>query len=177
MSTAVDLRYPVGDLKFDPHFDAAKRAAAIRHIAELPEKMSAAVAGLNDAQLDTPYREDGWTVRQVVHHVVDSHLNAYVRCKLIVTEANPPLKAYSEKAWADLPDAKSLPVSLSLSIIDGLHRRWATFLESLPASDFARTGIHSERGPITIDTLLQIYGWHCRHHVAHITGLRKRQGW
>jgi hypothetical protein len=176
VSTAVDLRYPVGDLKFDPHFDAAKRAAAMRAIAELPEKMSAAVAGLNDAQLDTPYREGGWTVRQVVHHVVDSHMNAYVRCKLMVTETDPPLKAYNEKVWAELPDSK-LPVSLSLSIIDGLHRRWSALLESLSPEDFARTGIHSERGPITIDTLMQIYGWHCRHHVAHITELRKRQGW
>ena len=177
MSTAVDPRYPVGNLQFDPDFDAAKRATAIRHIVQLPEKMSAAVAGLNDAQLDTPYRDGGWTVRQVVHHVVDSHMNAYVRCKLIVTETNPPLKAYSEKDWAELSDSKTLPVSLSLGIIDGLHRRWTTFLESLSPEDFARTGVHSERGPITIDTLLQIYGWHCRHHVAHITELRKRQGW
>jgi len=177
VSTAIDPRYPVGDLKMDPHFDAGKRAAAIRDIAQFPDKLSAAVAGLNDAQLDTPYRDGGWTVRQVVHHVVDSHMNAYVRCKLMVTETDPPLKAYNEQTWAELPDAKTLPVSDSLHIVDGLHRRWVTFLESLAASDFARTGIHSERGPITIDTLMQIYGWHCRHHVAHITELRKRKGW
>lgn len=177
MSTAVDPRYPVGNLKLDPHFDATKRADAIHNIEQLPAKLSAAVAGLNDAQLDTPYREGGWTVRQVVHHVVDSHLNAYVRCKLMVTETNPPLKAYDEKTWAELPDSKTLPVSHSLGIISGLHARWTTFLQSLKPTDFARTGIHSERGPITIDTLMQIYGWHCRHHVAHITELRKREGW
>jgi DinB superfamily len=177
VETAVDHRYPIGKLIMDPEFDAVKRAAAIDAIARMPPLMAAAVHGLTDAQIDTPYREGGWTVRQVVHHVADSHMNAYVRCKLIVTEHHPPLKSYDEKLWAGLIDSTTMPVDLSLAMLDGLHQRWITFLESLAPEDFARTGEHSERGSITMDTLLQIYGWHSRHHVAHITELRRRMHW
>jgi uncharacterized damage-inducible protein DinB len=173
----VDLRYPIGKLTMDPALDPVRRAAALEDIAAMPEKMKTAVRGLDAAQLDTPYREGGWTVRQVVHHVVDSHMNAYIRCKLIATEPDPPLKAYDEKQWSELADARTMPIDVSLSIIDGVHQRWITFLESLEPADFARTGIHSERGPMSIDMLLQMYGWHSRHHVAHITELRRRMAW
>jgi uncharacterized damage-inducible protein DinB len=176
-SLVEDQRYPIGKLNIDPAFDAAARAAAIEAIARLPGELTTAVRGLDDAQLDTPYREGGWTVRQVVHHLADSHLNAYVRCKLIASEAHPPLKGYDDNAWSEMADAKTLPVSVSLQIIEGLHARWVAFLKSLAAADFARTGAHTENGSRTLDHLLQIYGWHGPHHVAHVTALRQRRGW
>jgi hypothetical protein len=172
-----DLRYPLGRLQKSPALDATGRAAAIAHIGELPAELSAAVRGLTDSQLDTPYRAGGWTVRQVVHHLADSHMNAYIRCKLLASEDNPALKGYSEDAWARMIDATSMPVDSSLAIVSGLHARWARFLESLDPAAFIRPGLHSESGPVTLDTMLQIYSWHGRHHVAHITGLRQRQGW
>jgi hypothetical protein len=173
-----DLRYPVG--KFDSTAPAtpASRAAAIADLAALPARMRAAIAGLGDAQLDTPYRPGGWTVRQVVHHVADSHLNAYTRFRLALTEENPTIKPYAEQQWAELPDAKSLPVEASLAILDGLHERWVALLGTLAAADYARTVVHPEHGrQMSLDFLAGMYAWHSRHHVAHITALRAREGW
>ena len=175
--TADDLRYPVG--RFRPHADPDRshRAAAIADIAAMPQKMRAAVAGLEDRQLDTPYRPEGWTVRQVVHHVADSHMNALIRLKLALSEDAPTIKPYDENAWSRLADM-ALPIEVSLAIIDGLHRRWDALNAALTESDYGRRWTHPEHGKtFTIDWLLQNYGWHSRHHVAHVTGLRKRQGW
>ena len=171
------LRYPVGPLTRHPTIDAATRAALIADIEQLPEALGRALAGLNDAKLDTPYREGGWTVRQVVHHVADSHMNAYIRMRLAATEDSPTIKPYDEVAWAEQSDAQTGDINLSVPLIDALHRRWSVWLRQLPASGFARTVVHPESGTLSIDGLLQIYGWHSRHHVAHITGLRKRLGW
>jgi hypothetical protein len=171
------LRFPVGRLTRRSALDPAGRAAAIAEIARLPSALSGAVRGLTDAQLDTPYREGGWTVRQVVHHLADSHVNAYVRCKLIVSEDDPPLKAYDQDAWSSMSDAMTLPVAISLALLENLHARWHRFLQSLDASAFGRSGLHTEDGPVTLDMLLQTYSWHGRHHVAHIRALRQRLGW
>ena len=175
-NVADDLRYPVG--RFTPAAPSpARRAADTADIAALPQQIRHAVAGLDDRQLDTPYRPQGWTVRQVVHHVADSHMNALVRLKLALTEAGPTIKPYDENAWATLPDMR-LPIEVSLPLIDGVHRRWDAINAALRESDYERTWTHPEHGKtFTIDWLLQNYGWHSRHHVAHITALRGRQGW
>jgi hypothetical protein len=139
--------------------------------------MRAAVAGLTTAQLDTAYRPGGWTVRQVVHHVPDSHLNAYVRFKLALTENAPTIKPYDEAAWARLPDTASTPIEVSLDLLESLHARWVRLLEAMTDSDFARQFHHPESGTMRLDTYLSGYAWHCRHHLAHITQLRARMGW
>ena len=139
--------------------------------------MTAAVAGLDDRQLDTPYRPGGWTVRQVVHHYADSHANSYVRFRLALTEDAPVIKPYDEQRWAELPDAKSAPISVSLTLLSALHQRWVLLLRSLDDQTFARTFIHPELGEMRLDKTLGLYAWHCHHHVAHITNLRARQGW
>ena len=178
---AEDIRYPVG--RFTHTFtrqsgaNAASRAELIRHIEELPVRMKAAVAGLTDTQLDTPYRPEGWTPRQIVHHVADSHMNAYIRFKLGVTEDHPTIKPYNEQTWAETTEARSGPVSLSLPLLEALHQRWVTFLKSLDASAFSRTVMHPEKGEMTLDALLALYAWHSRHHTAHITEMRKRNNW
>ena len=172
-----DLRYPVGTFSYDSAISAAARRDRIKHIADTPRALRAAVAGLDDRQLDTPYRPDGWTVRQVVHHVPDSHMNAYVRFKLALTEENPTIKPYDEAAWARVADTARTPVDVSLTLLDALHKRWVVLLESLADDDFTRKLVHPERGPITLDWLLQLYAWHGRHHTAHVTELRKRQNW
>jgi hypothetical protein len=171
-----DLRYPVGEFTMPATVTAAMRAEAIAAIAELPAKMRRAVHGLSDAQLDTPYRPGGWTVRQVVHHVPDSHMNAFVRLKLALTEDNPTVKPYDEKAFASLPD-QLLPIDPSLAILDGLHARWVAVLRALTPHQFLRPLYHPEIGAITVDYLAHTYGWHSRHHVAHIMRLREREGW
>jgi hypothetical protein len=154
------------------------RRAAIDEIAALPGRMREAVAGLGDIQLDTPYRPGGWTVRQVVHHVPDSHVHAYIRLKLALTEDSPTIKPYDEKTWAQLADSR-LPVEVSLTLLDSVHARWVALCRDLKASDWARTFNHPEypEGPRTIDWLVQVYAWHSNHHLAHITSLRKREGW
>jgi len=154
------------------------RRSAIEEIAALPKRMREAVAGLGDIQLDTPYRPGGWTVRQVVHHVPDSHLNAYIRLKLALTEDAPTIKPYDEKTWAMLADSR-LPVEISLTLLDSVHARWVALCRNLKASDWARTFNHPEypEGPRTIDWLVQVYAWHSNHHLAHITSLRAREGW
>jgi uncharacterized damage-inducible protein DinB len=175
-SVAVDVRYPIGPVSIVASYDPASRAAAIARIAALPTRLHEAVRGLSATQLDTRYRDGGWTLRQVVHHLADSHLNAYVRFKLVATEIDPPLKVWDENAWAALPDARG-PIGGSLLLVTSLHERWTQFLRELPAAAFARTGMHAQRGPLTLDALLSIYSWHGDHHAAHITELRRRMGW
>lgn len=173
----LDLRYPIGPWTPPPSpVSADWRANHIRDIAELPAQMRAAVAGLTDAQLDTPYRPGGWTVRQVVHHVADSHANGYVRQKLALTEQNPTIKPYDEVRWAELPDSQ-LPIDVSLRMLDAIHERWGTLLRALPAERFASPYLHPDSGPQTLDSSVSNYSWHGRHHVAHITELRKREDW
>jgi uncharacterized damage-inducible protein DinB len=172
-----DLRYPAGKFALDPAPDGAKRRDWIRAIAETPAALSAAVADLTEEQLDTPYRPGGWTVRQLVHHVPDSHLNAYIRLKLALTEDGPTIKPYDEAAWATLADTRLTPIETSLALLRALHARWVVLLESMGEEDFSRLLVHPERGAVTTDWLLQLYAWHGRHHVAHVTALRRREGW
>ena len=171
-----DLQYPVG--KFQPveNVTEAQRRAFIEAIAETPAKLRAAVGGLSEEQLDTPYRAGGWTVRQVVHHLPDSHMNSFVRFKLALTENEPTIKPYDEKRWAETADAKA-PTEPSLLLLENLHKRWLVLLESMSGSDWQRKFRHPERGTMTLDQNLQLYAWHGRHHVAHITALRERNGW
>lgn len=172
-----DLRYPTGRFSVVSDVTADQRRTWIRRIAETPAALREAVAGLNDARFDTPYRPGGWTVRQVVHHLPDSHMNAYVRWKLALTEDNPTIRPYDEAAWATVADTANTPPEVSLALLEALHRRWVVLLESLDARDFARPLQHPEHGSITLDWMLQLYAWHGRHHVAHITALSAREGW
>lgn len=171
-----DPRYPIGKPVLPGEFAPADRAAAIARIAALPHRLHEAVRGLDQAQLDTPYRSGGWTVRQVVHHIGDSHVNAYVRHKLTVTEELPPIRAYDENRWAELPDAIG-PIGSTLLLVQALHDRWTHCLRELPAKAFVRCCVHSERGPMTLDDLVALYAWHGEHHVAHVTTLRAAKGW
>lgn len=172
-----DLRYPIG--KFEPitKLTADQRRAGIDAIAEAPGRLSSAVTGLTPAQLDTPYRPGGWTVRQLVHHIPDSHLNSYVRFKLALTEDEPTVKSYDEARWAELADAKTTPIAPSLVLLDNLHTRWVLLLRSFTSAEWARTFRHPEWGQVTLDFALAQYAWHGKHHVAHITALRERNGW
>lgn len=177
-SASQDLRFPIGKFAMPESIDAAWRAGAIGTIAEAPTNFREAVAGWPDERLDTPYREGGWTVRQLVHHVADSHMNAYTRFKLALTEDNPTIKPYDEKRWAELPDARTMGVEVSLLLLDALHERWTVMLHTMSESDFARTVHHPERDvDLSLDFMLALYAWHCRHHVAHITALAQRMGW
>jgi hypothetical protein len=176
-ATVDELRYPIGKFAPSASPDADVRRGAIADIAALPARMREAVAGLSDAQLDTPYRPGGWTVRQVVHHVADSHLNAFLRLKLALTETAPAITAYNEKAFAELGDVR-LPVAVSLELLASLHARWIAVYSRLDDAQFMRTFIHPEYPePQTLDRQAQLYSWHSRHHVAHITALRQRAGW
>lgn len=172
-----DLRYPIGRFEPKEHLSEEERSDAMHVLEEAPARLAEAVEGLSDEQLDTPYREGGWTVRQVVHHLPDSHLNAYVRMKWTLTEDEPAIKTYDEKRWAELPDARSAPVEVSLALYEAVHVRWLELLQALDPDDFSRTCVHPESGELTLDALLWLYRWHARHHEAHITGLRKREGW
>ncbi len=173
----MDLRYPVGPFEFTGTLSNGQRQTLIDQIAATPEKMRAAVEGLSDEQLNTPYRPEGWTVRQVVHHVPESHMNSYVRFKLAITEEEPTIKPYFEDRWAQLDDAKQAPIGLSLSLLGALHERWVWFLRSLKEPDFQRTFRHPELGTVSLDKNVALYAWHGRHHVAHVTSLRERMGW
>lgn len=173
----MDLRYPVGEFNFAGKISAEERASLIEQIETTPGQMRAAVAGLSDEQLDTPYRPGGWTVRQVVHHVPESHMNSYIRFKLAITEDEPTVKPYFEDRWAQLQDALVSPVEPSLDLLDALHRRWVWFLRSLEDGDFDRTFQHPELGVVSLNKNVALYAWHGRHHVAHITTLRERMGW
>jgi hypothetical protein len=172
-----DLRFPIGQPEVHQRLTPEQRAPRIQAIAELPARLKEAVAGLTDAQLDTPYRPGGWTVRQLVHHFADSHINAFVRFKLGLTEDAPTVKTYDEKLWAETADAKAPPIAVSMLLLEALHTRWATLLRSLAPEQWARKLTHPERGLVTLDDNLCIYSWHSRHHVAHITALREREGW
>jgi hypothetical protein len=174
--TDLDLRYPIGKFRPATSISSADRAAAVQAISELPAQLHKSLDGLSEAQKDTPYRDGGWSVRQVVHHLADSHMTAFHRIRRTLTEDNPTLPGYSEKAFADLPDA-SAPAELSLDIIDGVHARWAMLLASLTDDQWKRTFHHTERGPSTIEAVTLLYAWHCQHHLAHITHLRDRMGW
>jgi uncharacterized damage-inducible protein DinB len=173
----MDPRYPIGKYEAPAQVTPALRAEAILDTASLPERLRAAVKGLNDAQLDTPYRDGGWTVRQVVHHVADSHMNAYVRWRLALTETEPTIRPYEESEWAKLDDAAHAPVEVSLRLLEPLHERWVRLLHSVKAEEFARTFRHPEHGVKTLDWMLFMYGWHGKHHTTHVTELRKRNGW
>ncbi len=162
------LRYPVGRFVFDEAGGEAARAAALEAIGEFPAAFRAVAEGLTEIQLATPYREAGWTARQVVHHVADSHMNAYVRTRWILTEERPGIKVYDEKAWAELPDAALAPVDLSLDLIDALHRRWSVLLADIPGDAFARELVHPTNGPMSLERLVQVYAWHGRHHLGHL---------
>lgn len=173
----MDLRYPIGPFKLEgaPTDEDIRRA--IDEIAETPVKLRAAVEGLSPEQLDTAYRPGGWTVRQVVHHVPDSHLNSYCRFKLALTEDEPTIKAYHEDRWAELDDARTAPIEVSLAMLKSLHNRWVLMLKSLTPDDFERSFRHPEIGVVSLAKNVCLYGWHGRHHVAHITKLRERMGW
>jgi len=164
----MDPRYPVGQFAAEGNVTAEKRKAWIAQLDALPRDLRRALGALPAGGLDTPYREGGWTVRQVVHHLADSHLNAYTRIKLALTEDTPAIKTYEEQIWAELPDGKSADPNISLGILDGVHQRLTIVLESLSADQFARPAQHPSWGPVNVDWLLQMYAWHCRHHLGHI---------
>ncbi len=179
METAIDqLRYPIGKFKAPENYTPQMIDEYIKTIEALPALLAKAVAGLNDEQLDTPYREGGWTVRQVVHHLADSHINSYIRFKWALTENNPTIKTYEEKQWAELPEAKHAPVQLSLPLIEALHKRWVAFLRNMTPEDFHKTFFHpASKMEMTLARTAALYAWHCNHHLAHITELKKRMGW
>jgi uncharacterized damage-inducible protein DinB len=172
-----DLRFPIGRFSPPSVSLAETRAAHIENLGMLAGRLRAAVSGLSDSELDTPYRQEGWTVRQVVHHVADSHANCYIRFKLALTEDWPTVKPYDEVAWANLPDSRRLPVDVSLSMIEALHLRWVGLLEAMSEEDFNKGYVHPEQGRQNLAKVLALYDWHSRHHTAHITSLRARQGW
>jgi hypothetical protein len=177
-ATETELRYPVGKFDFDAPINDADYPKLITAIAEAPVALRSAVAGLTRDQLETRYRPGGWTVKQVVHHVPDSHLNAYTRFKLALTENEPTIKTYDEAAWAELPDSRKVPMEVSLDLLDALHLRWVALLRSMDTADFNRGLRHPEHGRVlTLRQMLGLYAWHGRHHVAHITSLKKREGW
>ena len=172
-----DPRYPIGKFTYEGPLTEDRKSAFLDDIAKTPAKLRVAVKGLSQNQLDTPYRPGGWTVRQVVHHVPDSHLNSYTRFKLALTEEEPTIKPYAEDRWAELADTKATPLEVSLTLLDSLHDRWMRLLRSMTPEQWKRTFRHPELGPMTLEKTLALYAWHGRHHVAHITALREREGW
>jgi len=173
-----DLRYPIGQFRYEGQPDQHRREQWIEEIAATPANLRAAVAGLAPHQLDTPYRDKGWTVRQVVHHLPDSHVNAYTRIKLALTEDVPVIRPYEEARWAELPDGRAGPIELSLNLLESLHHRWVLLLRQLTPADFRKRFMHPQHGrPFEVQETLALYAWHGRHHVAHITSLRRRMAW
>lgn len=172
-----DLRFPIGRFKFDAPIAEADYQRLIGEIAATPGALRSAVAGMSRDQLETPYRPEGWTVKQVVHHLPDSHMNAYTRFKLALTEDEPAIKAYEEALWAELPDSERVPVDVSLDLLDALHLRWVALLRAMDAAAFQRGLRHPVHGLMTLEKLLGMYAWHGRHHVAHVTALKEREGW
>ena len=173
----MDLRFPIGPFKFEGEPSQQQLQQFISDIEQTPARLRAAIEGLSEQQLDTPYRPGGWTVRQVAHHVPESHVNAYVRMKLALTEDNPTIKPYDEARWAETPDVRATPVAVSLVLLESLHQRWVVLLKALGPADLARTFVHPESGPWTLRKYVALYSWHGKHHVAHITSLRERMGW
>ncbi len=172
-----DLRFPVGKFHYAAAPSDEQKEQFLSDIEQTPANLRAAIRGLSESQLDTPYRPEGWTVRQVVHHLPDSHVNSYVRFKLALTEDEPTIKPYAEDRWAELADSKATPSDVSLTLLDSLHGRWVRLLRSLTPEQWKRTFRHPELGPMTLEKTLALYSWHGRHHVAHITELRKRMSW
>ncbi len=175
--TTIDPRYPIG--KFEPKesYTPEDIKVNINRIASLPDKLKNAVTLLNDLQLDTPYRDGGWTVRQVVHHMADSHMNAYIRFKWTLTENSPVIKAYDEKGWAVTPETKG-PPSLSLELVTALHAKWVTLLKALTPEDLRKEFTHPEtKKQVALDRLIATYAWHGEHHLAHIVSLKEKRGW
>lgn len=173
----IDLRYPVGKFVHEGPSTEEQKKKHLDDIAQTPQNLRSALKGLSEKQLDTPYREGGWTLRQVAHHVPDSHLNAYTRFKLALTEEDPTIKPYAEDRWAQLADTATTPVEVSLTLLDSLHTRWVDLLRSLKPEDWKRTFRHPEMGQVSLEKSLALYSWHGRHHVAHVTSLRERNGW
>lgn len=171
-----DLRYPIGNFNADIEIDSALREAFINEVAVLPEHLRKAVRDFDDKKLNTPYRPEGWTVRQTVHHVADSHLNAYVRFKLALTEDTPTIRPYNEADWAELPDSE-MPLEDSFKILEGVHSRWVNLLNSMSEDEFQKKLNHPELGEWTLEKMLGLYAWHSKHHTAHITKLAEREGW
>jgi hypothetical protein len=174
---SADLRYPIGNYQWPATISAEERARKIATLWTQPQRLRDAVHGLSEAQIQTPYREGGWTVRQVVHHVPESHMNSYIRFKLALTESNPTVKPYDEAAWARLSDVDSTPVETSLCLLENLHSRWDKLLRSLSEADWKREFVHPQMGPVSLEKNLALYAWHGDHHIAHITELRRRNGW
>lgn len=172
-----DLQYPIGKFQYDGAVNDEQRRRFIDEIASTPQKLKSAVNGLSAPQLDTPYRPGGWTARQVVHHLPDSHMNSYVRFKLALTEDEPTIKPYAEDRWAELPDTKHTPTETSLMLLESLHARWVTLLRSLTPEQWKRSFRHPELGLMSLEKALALYAWHGRHHVMQITSLRDRNGW
>jgi uncharacterized damage-inducible protein DinB len=172
-----DPRYPIGKFSFDGSLTEQQKSGFLDDVEQSPGRLRAAVQGLSDEQLDTPYRDGGWTVRQVVHHVPDSHMNSYVRFKLALTEDEPTIHPYMENLWAELPEAKTAPVELSLALLESLHKRWNLTLRAIKPDQWKRTFRHPEMGTMNLEKALALYAWHGRHHVAHVTSLRERMGW
>lgn len=171
-----DPRFPIGKFIRPKQITSAERAQHLADMAALPERLRTAVQGLAESQLDTPYRDGGWTVRQVIHHVADSHMHSYIRCKFAMSMDSPTIMPYDEQIWAGFADLQ-LPVDVSLTLLDKLHERWLCFLRSLSEQEMARTLIHPENGPMNLDTVVALYAWHGLHHTAHITRLREQMGW
>lgn len=172
-----DLRYPIGKFHYDGTLNEEQKHHFIDEIAGTPANLKGILQGLTPPQLDTPYRPSGWTVRQVVHHLPDSHMNSYVRFKLALTEDEPTIKAYAEDRWAELADTKATPIEISLTLLESLHERWVTLLRSLTPEQWKRSFRHPELGPTSLEKTLALYAWHGRHHVMQITSLRQRNGW
>ena len=172
-----DPRYPIGKFSYSGPLTAEQKQQCLNNVEQTPSQLRAAVRGLSDSQLDTPYREGGWTVRQVTHHLPDSHMNAYIRFKLALTEDEPTIKPYMEDRWAQLPDCQSTPLEVSLALLDSLHDRFVRTLRLIKPEEWKRTFRHPEMGVVPLEKSLALYAWHGRHHVAHITELRKGMGW
>jgi len=172
-----DPRYPIGKFTFNGPPDENERRKLIDDIEQAPAALRAAIEGLSPQQIETPYRDGGWTVRQLVHHVPDSHMNAYIRFRMALTEDAPTIKPYMEDRWANLPDVQSVPLEVSLALLDSMHTRWVSLLRSIEPQDWKRTFNHPELGSVPLQKSLGLYAWHGRHHVAHVTELRKKMGW
>ena len=172
-----DPRYPIGKFSFEVPLTADQKKQYLNDIEQTPARLRTAVRGLSDEQLNTPYRDGGWTVRQLAHHVPDSHMNAYIRFKLALTEDEPTIRPYMEDRWAELPESKQAPIDVSLALLDSLHQRWTLVLRNIPDADWKRTFRHPEMGLLSLEKTLALYAWHGRHHVAHVTTLREKMGW